>query len=74
MYTRYITHMHTRTPHQRRNHALLVAGGLTILLALAWLATLPLRTASGTALDQGQQDASAAVGNATLIVPQDSSQ
>jgi hypothetical protein len=33
----------TREPHQRRTHALAVAGGITAVIALIWLTTLPLR-------------------------------
>ena len=35
--------MKTREPHHRRTHALWVASGITAVIALVWLTTLPLR-------------------------------
>ena len=44
---RYIEHLkNTRTTHQRRQHAVQVAGALTAALFAVWLGTLGLRLSS----------------------------
>ena len=48
---RYIEHLkNTRTTHQRRQHAVQVAGALTAALFAVWLGTLGVRLSSQTAL------------------------
>ncbi len=45
---RYIEHIrNTRTPHERRQHALQIAGVFTAVLFVGWLATLSLRIGTG---------------------------
>jgi hypothetical protein len=49
----YIEHIkNTRTTHQRRQHALQVAGGVTAALFLVWIGTLGMRLASQDAVAQ----------------------
>jgi len=44
---RYIEHLkNTRTTHQRRQHAVQVAGALTAMLFAVWLGTLGVRLSS----------------------------
>jgi len=41
---RYIEHIqNTRTPHERRQHATQIAGVVTAVLLIGWLATLGVR-------------------------------
>ena len=45
---RYIEHMQTKDPHQRRTHAMQVAGALTAVVFVVWITTLGFRlTTSG---------------------------
>lgn len=39
---RYFDHMHTRSPHERRQHALRVAGVFTALIFAGWVTTFGL--------------------------------
>jgi len=66
--------MFSKSPHERRQHALQVAGGVTALAMLVWLGTLGMRftsTPPQVATNDPAQMASvveAQSGNATLIV------
>ena len=66
--------MFSKSPHERRQHALQVAGGVTALAMLVWLGTLGMRFASTPpqlATNDTAQMASVVesqTGNATLIV------
>ena len=44
----YFNHIKLQEPHVRRKHALRIAGGITGLFAVAWLATLPGRLNTDT--------------------------
>lgn len=58
---RYIEHIkQTRAPHERRTHAMQVAGVLTAAVFAVWLGTLSLRLGSGDAVAQDD-------GSSTLI-------
>ena len=43
MIKRYFEHMHTKSTHERRQHALSVATVVTALIFVGWLGTLGLR-------------------------------
>ena len=43
---RYLKHMQNKEPHERRVHAMHMAGTLTAVIFVAWLATLGGRLAS----------------------------
>jgi|GEM_PF-1251958 hypothetical protein len=74
----YFTHMMSKTPHERRRHAMQVAGLATCLVFLVWITTLGMRFASTPPQTASTDDpsqlaavaASAAAdsGQATLIV------
>ena len=52
----YIDHIkNTRTTHQRRQHALQVAGVITAALFVVWIGTLGMRLASQDAVAQSDQ-------------------
>ncbi len=59
---RYLAHMQTREPHERRSHALQVASAFTGLLFVAWLGTLGLRLSGSDIIanEDGSQTASVA--------------
>ena len=61
----------TRTPHERRAHAMQVATGVTAVVALVWLTTLGLRVGSTPSGDnslpaQAGQVAGAAAADSTI--------
>jgi hypothetical protein len=63
---RYIERMQEeRTPHERRQFALRVAGGVTAVLFVGWLATLGIRfsTVSTEIAEQGQSPQAASIGS-----------
>ena len=67
--------MQSKTPHERRTHAMQVAGGVTALALLVWLGTLGIRfdstppqTADSNDTSQLASVVSSQDGNATLIV------
>ena len=74
----YIEHIKNKPPHERRQHAMQIASGITALLVLVWITTLGVRFASTPAQTATTDDpsqlaavaASAATqnGQATLIV------
>jgi len=46
--------MHSREPHERRQHAMQVAGTVTALVFVVWLTTLPMRLSGPAPLAEGQ--------------------
>ena len=53
---RYIEHIkNTHTTHERRQHALRMAGGATLALFAIWLGTLSVRLASQTEVAQSPE-------------------
>ena len=74
----YIEHMKSKTPHERRRHAMQMASVITGLLVVVWITTLGVRFASTPPQTANTDDpsqlaavaASAAAqnGQATLIV------
>ncbi len=67
MLRRYINHIKlTRTPHERRSHALQIATGTTALVALVWITTLGMRFANPGQGDQTQTAGAANASNSTL--------
>lgn len=45
----YFDHMHTKTPHERRTHAMRVAGVVTALVFAGWITSISLgATTNGT--------------------------
>ena len=73
MIKRYFEHMHTKSTHERRQHALRVASVVTAIVFLGWLGTLGVRLGSGTPAvsenDQAQQTQLANVINGTYTTP-----
>ena len=58
---RYIEHIkNTRTTHERRQHAVQVAGVATLALFAVWLGTLGLRLASPAGVAQTEDNAQTA--------------
>jgi hypothetical protein len=43
---RYIEHVKTKDPHERRAHAMRIAGALTAVVFVGWLGTLGVRLAT----------------------------
>ncbi len=63
---RYLEHMHSREPHERRKHALHVATAVTGLLFVGWLATLGIRLGGdGVVAQEESNNQAAAVVQAT---------
>jgi hypothetical protein len=59
---RYIEHVQNKEPHERRAHALRIAGTLTALVFVGWLGTLGLRLAnSPVASEEGVPSQTASV-------------
>lgn len=59
---RYIEHIQTKDPHERRQHALRIAGALTAVVFVGWLGTLGLRLAGGNvASEEAASNQTAAV-------------
>jgi hypothetical protein len=48
MFQKYAQHMQNKSTHERRQHALKVAGIVTAVLFVGWLATLGMRLSMGT--------------------------
>lgn len=48
----YFEHMHSKSTHERRTHAMRVAGVITALLFAGWISTLGLRSTLGTGQPQ----------------------
>lgn len=53
---RYLEHMHTREPHERRKHALHVATAITGLLFVGWVATLGVRLGGDPVVAQNESN------------------
>jgi hypothetical protein len=71
---KYLEHLQNKSPHERRQHAMQLSMGIVALLAVAWLALLPLRF-MGDFQTQGTESStqvasvvSATQGDATLMV------
>lgn len=45
---RYFEHMQSKDPHERRQHAMRVAGVLTAVVFVVWVTTLGMRLNGGT--------------------------
>jgi hypothetical protein len=43
---RFIAHMHTKSTHDRRTHAMQIAGALTAIVFVVWVTTLGIRIAT----------------------------
>ena len=43
---RYLDHMKTKSPHERRQHAMQVSAGVVALVFVAWISTIGLRFSS----------------------------
>jgi hypothetical protein len=73
---KYFDHMRSKSPHERRQHAMQVAGIITALVFVVWVSTLGVRFASTPPQTASNTDASQLAnvvaagdtGNATLIV------
>jgi len=77
MIKKYLAHMDTKSTHERRQHAMQLATGLTAFAVLVWVTTLGVRYAMTPAqIAQSNGDTAAQTasvvdsqqGNATLIV------
>jgi len=77
MIKKYLAHMDTKSTHERRQHAMQLATGLTAFAVLVWVTTLGVRyalTPAQVAQSNGDNAAQTASvvqsdqGNATLIV------
>ena len=77
MIKKYLAHMDTKSTHERRQHAMQLATGLTAFAVLVWVTTLGVRyalTPAQVAQSNGSDTAQVASvvdsqqGNATLIV------
>lgn len=71
----YFTYIKSKTPHEKRQHSMQIAGGVTALAFVIWISTLGLRFASTppqVATDSDTSQTASVVssqdGNATLIV------
>jgi len=51
---RYFNHMEQKTPHERRQHAMRVAGVVTTLVFVGWIGTLGMRLNSLTVAKEGE--------------------
>jgi hypothetical protein len=73
---KYFNHIKSKSPHERRQHAMQIAGILTALMFVVWVSTLGVRFAStppqtadsGDASQLANVAAAASNGQATLIV------
>lgn len=43
---RFIAHMHTKSTHDRRTHAMQIAGAITAVMFVVWVTTLGIRIAA----------------------------
>ena len=48
MNNKYLDHMHTKPTHERRQHAMRVAGVVTALVFAGWVTTLGMRLGTGS--------------------------
>ena len=42
---RYLEHIKSKSPHERRTHAMQLSGGIVVVVFIIWLSTLGLRFA-----------------------------
>ncbi len=76
MIKKYLTHVNSKPAHERRQHAMRLATGLTAFAMLVWVTTLGVRFAltpeQTVALNSNTSQAASVVesanGNATLLV------
>lgn len=56
---KYFDHIKTKEPHERRQHAMQIAGGVTAAVFAVWITTLGFRLTSGQTqvADSGAQTA-----------------
>ena len=66
---RYFDHIQSKEPHERRRHALQIAGVVTGLFFIAWITTLGLRLPQA---GPSQEELSAAAAQSQLEVAQTS--
>lgn len=58
---RYIEHIQTREPHERRTHALRVSSAVVAVVFVGWIATLGLRLTSAGEGSEGNPSQAASV-------------
>jgi hypothetical protein len=76
MIKKYLNHIHSKPPHERRQHAMQLAAGVTALALIVWVTTLGVRfalTPAQVAANNADSSQEASVvgatdGNATLLV------
>ncbi len=51
---KYLQHMQTKSPHERRQHATQIAGVCTALVFVVWVTTLGVRMSSTSTVVQNQ--------------------
>ena len=69
---KYFDHIQTKEPHDRRQHAMQLAGVITALVFVVWITTLGFRLSSNTQLagdDANQTSLSAAAAQSTYGGP-----
>lgn len=64
---RYIEHIKTKEPHQRRKHAMQMSGAIVGVLFVAWLATFSTRLGAPGTLADADPSQTASAANATLL-------
>ncbi len=52
----YFDHIHSKSTHERRQHATRVAGGIVAVMFLVWVTTLGVRLASPTTSEVAGSD------------------
>lgn len=68
---RYLEHMHSKEPHERRRHALQIAGGVTAFAMVVWVTTLGTRFGEmGGAVAEGGQQWDSALSAAAALSQQ----
>ena len=58
---KYLEHMHTKDPHERRTHALQIASALTAVVFVVWITTLGYRLATPQGQEQNNSSQAASV-------------
>lgn len=64
---RYIEHIKTKEPHQRRKHAMHISGAFVGVLFVAWLATFSTRLGAPAQSPDTDPSLTASAANATLL-------
>ncbi len=64
---RYVDHIKSKEPHERRKHAVQLSGGIVALLFVVWLGTFSMRL--GTPAESADTDSSqtASAANSTML-------